>query len=232
MKKIAAVLVLMLSLVLSSCESTSSYREGYKDGYSDGFEQGREAASLKEQVEAPGEPTVDEKKAEDPPTEKEQEPPALQAKPEPRDGYLFETIPYFEGVAPLELETPAGKGGYYVVCNPSSLTASSDFLGEYYLAKAKRENGGYGSLKFYVSAGSVVEVDVPLGWFSIYYATGDTWYGEEYLFGDGTKYYKLDDSFRFWLDSEGTYHGWTVQLEEVSGGNLDFEEISEDDFPQ
>ncbi len=74
-----------------------------------------------------------------------------------------------------------------------------------------------------------MEFDVPLGSYELKYATGKTWYGLDYLFGPNTSYYKADDVFRFSKTGDGV-SGWTVELFQQVGGNLETKKISEDDF--
>ncbi len=77
----------------------------------------------------------------------------------------------------------------------------------------------------FIRAGEKVEFDVPTGSYKLYYATGVSWYGVDLLFGPKTEYYKADDIFTF---SQGT--GWTVELFEQVGGNLETKKISETEF--
>lgn len=84
-------------------------------------------------------------------------------------------------------------------------------------------------LTFFVRAGETVDIDVPLGTFMLYYATGETWYGEENLFGETTGRYRAVDLFDFY-EEDGYVNGWTVELYLQTNGNLDTEPISADEF--
>ena len=75
----------------------------------------------------------------------------------------------------------------------------------------------------YVLGGTSVEVEVPLGTYTMQYATGAIWYGYKYLFGPETAYAQADETFVF--EREQTAEGWsisgfTVTLYSVVGGNL------------
>lgn len=150
---------------------------------------------------------------------------------EPANGYIFEDLSKFTGeIAPLTVET-AWTGGYYVVVDPIRLDWTYEFEGsrtdylnyQTELAKSK--------ICFYARAESVVDLLVPLGEYRIYYATGDTWYGEDLLFGPDTQYYRCDETFLFSLNPEEPW-GWTLTLKTVANGNLDTTPILEQDFPK
>lgn len=84
-------------------------------------------------------------------------------------------------------------------------------------------------MSFFVRAGETANVDVPLGEYTLYYATGETWYGPELVFGDETIYYKADETFDFY--EEGGYiNGWTVELYLQFDGNLSTDTIDPDEF--
>ena len=90
-------------------------------------------------------------------------------------------------------------------------------------------------IAFYVSAGNSVEIDIPVGIYKFYYATGknNVFYGTKYLFGEGnkTQYYLSDEKLEFWFD--GTYYnGHTITLYLVENGNFDTDPVKESDFPK
>ena len=74
-------------------------------------------------------------------------------------------------------------------------------------------------MTFYVIGGENFETTVPLGNYTLKYATGEEWYGAEYLFGPDTQYYYSSDIFDFTEDSNGV-SGWTITLIKQQGGNL------------
>lgn len=79
-------------------------------------------------------------------------------------------------------------------------------------------------LCFYVRAGDVATVNVPAEYLYISFATGDTWYGEEFLFGEDTRYQK-DEELQNFVEYNIEY-----TLYPVSNGNLSLETIDEEDF--
>ena len=73
-------------------------------------------------------------------------------------------------------------------------------------------------------------MDVPIGVYKLYYATGKTFFNTSILFGDTTRYYESDELLTF--NASGDYYnGHTITLYEVVNGNLDTDEISEKTFP-
>lgn len=98
-----------------------------------------------------------------------------------------------------------------------------------YLVKLKDSITGYDVMVFFVRGGETAELDVPLGDFEMYYATGEEWYGLDDLFGDDTRYYKAEDRFMFY-EENGYINGWTVELYLQSNGNLDTVSVDKSDF--
>jgi hypothetical protein len=84
-------------------------------------------------------------------------------------------------------------------------------------------------LTFFVRAGQSVDIDVPIGKYTLSYATGDNWYGRNHLFGDSTSYAIADDPFLF-EDYGDSTTWWTVELYLQNNGNLDTSSISPEDF--
>ena len=85
------------------------------------------------------------------------------------------------------------------------------------------------TLTIYIRGGDTVEVDVPLGSYEIRYAAGDTWYGEDELFGPETSYNKADDLFTF-SDTGYQISGYTITLYQVVNGNLETIPLDKDRF--
>lgn len=83
---------------------------------------------------------------------------------------------------------------------------------------------GVTRLSFYVRAGDTVTVNVPSEYLYVYFATGDTWYGSNHLFGDETSY-SMDDDIQNFID-------YTVEytLYPVTYGNFTETPISADEF--
>ena len=74
-----------------------------------------------------------------------------------------------------------------------------------------------------------MEVEVPLGTYEVRYASGESWYGYEYLFGPGTSYSKADKTFTFKVVGN-QISGFTITLYKVSHGNLHTSTISPTEF--
>ena len=118
--------------------------------------------------------------------------------------------PSDERIAPLEIKTSS--------------------TSNYYISLQDISHNGRNNMSFYIKGGNTVEIDVPLGTYKIYYATGDTWYGKKDRFGYFTNYYKCDDTFVF--DIDGDYvNGYTLTLYSVSNGNMSTDPVSESVFP-
>lgn len=79
-------------------------------------------------------------------------------------------------------------------------------------------------LSFYVRAGETVTINVPQNKMYVYFASGDTWYGIEHLFGEDT-YYSKDDTL---LDFAN--YTWEYTLYPVTNGNFSQTPINADEF--
>ncbi|MEE0945038.1 MAG: Ig-like domain-containing protein [Clostridia bacterium] len=86
------------------------------------------------------------------------------------------------------------------------------------------------NVAFYVKSGSSATVNVPTGTYELYYATGETWYGQKYKFGKATSFYKSDNNT---ILSENSRYYDVVEftLYAVSNGNMHTETIDETEFP-
>lgn len=216
MNKILCVVFILLSLLCTACSTHRTYEDGYSAGYDAGFKAGLNVSHDSEESSQP--------KNKDQAEENESLT-GLSPQPEPENGYIFE-VSNRENVAPLTVET-GGTGGYYIVLDPLFYEWSG---GSFERTQAELD-AKYTNIRFYVHAGSTIDILVPLGEYEIYYATGETWYGLNNLFGSDTIYYKCDDTFLFSTDSDN-YYGWTLQLEPVLNGNLDTDVIDPEDFPK
>ncbi|MCB4746271.1 MAG: zinc-ribbon domain-containing protein [Sulfurovum sp.] len=74
-------------------------------------------------------------------------------------------------------------------------------------------------MTIFIKGGDTIRTKVPLGTFEIRYASGEQWYGYNYLFGDDTSYSKADQSFDF-RNTGYQITGYTLTLYRVSNGNL------------
>lgn len=85
------------------------------------------------------------------------------------------------------------------------------------------------ALKLFIQGGRIVDAELPLGEFEVRYAVGERWYGEELCFGPETRYYRADEVFHF-TKSGDQIQGYTIELTERVGGNLDTDEMTAEDF--
>lgn len=112
--------------------------------------------------------------------------------------------------APFEIVTK-GSGNYYVVLEPADGNAGN-------------------RISFFVKGGDTVRVDVPLGKYKLYYATGADWYGKTRLFGAATKYYQAETTLDFHRQGLN-YTGYRVELYLQAGGNLGTKSVGRGSFP-
>ena len=101
--------------------------------------------------------------------------------------------------------------------------------GEDYFIKVKSASTAKEVLGAYILGGTKFKTKLPLGSYELSYASGDLWYGEEFLFGPNTDYSKADKSFQF-TKSGRSINGVSVKLVRVVNGNLKTKNISKDDF--
>ena len=112
-------------------------------------------------------------------------------------------------IAPLMIATPNDRRYHYVIL--------------------KDELTGKAAFSLFIHPGETVEVDVPLGDYRMYYATGRVWYGATHLFGPNTQYYKADTVLSFRLEGF-TAEGHSIELIGQVGGNLSTSTANADDF--
>ena len=133
----------------------------------------------------------------------------------------------------LTAHTRPYNGKKIISSHKSALAPLSVFTsyGEDYYLCLTDPNSNEIEMSFYVRGGTDASVDVPLGTYEIFYATGTTWYGKDHLFGPETRYYKCDEDFTFSKTNTG-YTGWDLTLYAVSNGNMDTDPVSADAFPK
>lgn len=105
--------------------------------------------------------------------------------------------------------------------------------GDHALIKLVDASTGEDALTVFVRAGSIVEIEVPLGTYEARYATGETWYGYTYNFGPSTAYSKADRYLDF-SENETVYgtqvSGCEITLYKVMHGNLSTSRIQASQF--
>lgn len=127
----------------------------------------------------------------------------------PKSGTVFYPFEYTEDyVTKLHVETK-GSGYYYL--------------------KLRDINTKKDTVIFFVKGGEKETVKVKIGEYELLYAHGDNWYGTEDLFGENTELYKANRVFDF-IEEDGAFTEWTVELYLQDNGNLTTSSISEDEF--
>ena len=113
------------------------------------------------------------------------------------------------------------------------LSGAEDFNGSEITIKASTVNScvvklkttsGIDRLSFYVRAGDTVTVGVPAECLYVYFASGDTWYGKNLLFGEDT-YYSMDDEL-----ADFTQYTWEYTLTPITNGNFSETPIDASEF--
>jgi hypothetical protein len=102
-------------------------------------------------------------------------------------------------------------------------------IGMNYLIKLDDSQTGVPIQTIFIRGGTSVEIDVPLGTYTVKYASGDKWYGYKHLFGPDASYSKASTLFRFHSEA-GKYVGHTITLYKVPNGNLHIANIKADEF--
>lgn len=113
--------------------------------------------------------------------------------------------------APFEIKTSSANKFYYIVLKSLSYP--------------------YVNCYIYLHGGEPAEVSVPLGSYEMYYACGDSWYGESVRFADTGGDFVAEDTFDF-TSSGGYVYGYTVTLYDVYYGNLETSPVNAADFPE
>ena len=81
-------------------------------------------------------------------------------------------------------------------------------------------------IEFFVRANSTVTIDMPAGNLELRYAYGSTWYGENKLFGENTRYAKDPDYYDF------SSYTWEISFYTTNdtGQTMHVEPINADEF--
>ena len=113
---------------------------------------------------------------------------------------------------------PAGSTGSYI-----NINASDSYNTYFYFESASNPENDF---SFIVEQGKTQKINVPCDTYTVYEASGQTWFGQDIMFGPSTTYDKLKDPLEF---TSSTY--WTLTLG-VTDGNAPSDTISPDDFPE
>jgi hypothetical protein len=77
----------------------------------------------------------------------------------------------------------------------------------------------------FIRGGETFETYIPVGSYDIRYAKGEDWYGTTLQFGPNASYARCDEIMFF-----SSQYGHSIELIQQVGGNLETENLSEDDF--
>lgn len=135
-------------------------------------------------------------------------------------------IPDYSQVCPLDIIAGTDTD-YYIYLD---YQYSPHLTQESRSRKATATSPYEGDIAFIVKAGQRVSIDVPIGVYKFYYATGTTFFGSKYLFGDDTQCYKADNLLSFYY-ADQYYQGHTITLYKTVGGNFDTDSIPDKSFP-
>ena len=83
----------------------------------------------------------------------------------------------------------------------------------------------------FVEKGTTCEVEVLLGKYVFYYASGENWISLPEKFGEDTRHYRASEMLTFYEDEDG-FVGHTITLEKIEGGNFETFMIDPEDFPE
>ncbi|WP_237712343.1 DUF4493 domain-containing protein [Pedosphaera parvula] len=95
-------------------------------------------------------------------------------------------------------------------------TRSSD---GHYVMKVQDWDTGEFVAKYFIRRGSTLSIELPLGAYKLKFASGDTWYGAEHLFGPTTSYSFVDEKMVFYQSGDSA-RGHRLDLIPQVGGNL------------
>lgn len=112
-------------------------------------------------------------------------------------------------VAPLRIKTAYGPENYFI--------------------KVVDASDARPIITFFVKGGETYEARVPLGEVRVKYASGETWFGENALFGPETRYSQADHVFAFERTASGL-SGYTIELIKQVDGNLTTKSIDRSQF--
>ena len=109
---------------------------------------------------------------------------------------------------------------------PFQIKAAQD---SHFLLKLVDSHNKSTALTVFVQGGTTVNIKAPLGNYEVRYAAGDTWYGDNLLFGPDTSYSKADETFAF-RQIGNEVQGFTITLYKVLHGNLSTSPIDPKQF--
>ena len=218
MKKVLAIIAVLIVLFALPVFATKNYEDGYESGYEAGLEEGRTKGygagydSGRESgydsgfyagFTAAGGSRAD----------------AILAR------YGIEQVQGSENNTPTTTAPPVSgtilSGSQY---NGSEITVTADSSSHYVVSL--KTASGVERLSFFVRSGETVTVGVPSEFLYVYFASGTSWYGygKGRMFGEDTVYTKDDDLIDF------TEYTWAYTLYPVFDGNFSETPSDESEF--
>lgn len=110
---------------------------------------------------------------------------------------------------------------------PLKVVAASN--GPNYYVKLVSLQSGRAAVVLFLRSGETAEVEIPTGTYDFRYASGATWYGEEFLFGPATTYSRAGEKLVFSADGDHVW-GHTIELIKQVNGNLQEIQIAPTEF--
>jgi len=129
------------------------------------------------------------------------------------------TVP--AGPTPVSEPTSGTILSGYRVTDGSELTISTS---NHSCVVKLKDSAGVTKMSFYVRKNTKITMTVPSEYMYVYFASGETWYGYNHLFGEDTSYSKDDDLLDF------NNYTFEYTLYPVTNGNFTETIISENEF--
>lgn len=101
---------------------------------------------------------------------------------------------------------------------------------DYYYIVLADNTTGRRAVSIYGHSGETLEVQVPLGEYSLFYCCGDEWYGNDAKFGDDGLYFKTSGTLDFYNSGDYVYYH-EVTLYPTYNGNMNSIDVEAADFP-
>lgn len=140
-------------------------------------------------------------------------------------------------VKPTENLTPVAtpKTGIYKVYTTNQLLAPLETINHndnnHYLFKLTSPETKTTTLTIFINKKENCNVKIPLGKYEISYAFGETWYGDDKLFGTSTQYRKYPNNYDFYYDIETPqYRGWYFDMQNTAIATQEIIFLNKEEF--
>ncbi|MHC1695818.1 MAG: hypothetical protein AB9835_11240 [Eubacteriales bacterium] len=122
-----------------------------------------------------------------------------------------------------------GTTSYYTGDSPAGTVSVSNRLDDYIYVKFKSESLNKTIMEAYIHPDSTADIKVPLGRYRILFASGDEWYGNEYIFGNDTEFYMFGKVADIKIEN-GAVINQTIELKKAQSGSKGITESSLAEF--